>query len=91
MIVSATAQPSLSEISGFVSKVRTFPVSAGQLLQLARSSGASPKIVDFYKKFAPYRVFEDKDDLVASSEQVDILRSEESQMPKEEENAPEEY
>jgi hypothetical protein len=90
-MIYATALPSLSEISRFISKIDSFPVSAGQLIAKARDQEASPAIVNFYKKFAPYRVFEDKEDLAASSEQVDILRSEENKMPKEEEVAAEDF
>ena len=83
-MITVTSQPSLNELKGFTAKVPGFPLSAEQLLQFARDTGASPKIINFYKKFASYRVFKDRDDLTASSEQVDILRAEEPQMPREE-------
>lgn len=90
-MISAAIQPSISELTSFVAKVDSFPISAGQLISLARDKGASPRIVNFYKKFAAYRIFENKDDLATSSEQVDILRSEEHQMPKEEEKATDDF
>jgi len=90
-MITAAAQPTLSELNGFTAKVRVFPISAGQLTNFARETGASPRIVNFYKKFAPARVFENRDDLAASSEQVDILQTEEPQMPQEEQVAAEDY
>jgi hypothetical protein len=90
MYVVAT-QPSLDQIYGFISKVRNYPISAGQLLKFARDVRASEEIVKFYERFAKDQVFGDEEDLTSRSEQVDILREEAPAMPQEEENSPEEY
>jgi hypothetical protein len=82
-MVTLSAQPSLNQLDGFIARVRTYPVSAAQLLKLAREAKAPPQIVNFYRSFAPDRVFMDEEDLSGSSEQVDILRQERPEMPKE--------
>jgi hypothetical protein len=89
-MVTLSAQPSLNELDGFIDRVRSYPISAAQLLRLARDSKASNRIINFYRSFAPDRVFTDKDDLESSSEQVDILRQERPSMPHEEPAIPQE-
>lgn len=90
-MLTLAAQPSIDELNGFVNKVRTYPISARQLQQFARQTKAPKRIIDFYKNFLPDRVFADQEDLAASSEQVEMMRQAEAEMPKEEEKAPEEY
>ena len=90
-MIELTVQPSLKSLDSFIAKVQSFPISARQLLDYAAKSRAPREVVDFYKTFAPDRIFEDKDDLECSSEQVDLMRKEGSGMPLEEERSPEEY
>ena len=85
------AQPSLNQLNGFITKVRSYPVSAKQLIQLGQKVGAPKAVIDFYQSFDPQRQFNNHDDLATSSEQVDILRKEQSEMPREEERSPEDY
>jgi hypothetical protein len=81
--LSASAQPSLNQLDGFIDRVRSYPVSVAQLISLAREAKAPSQVINFYRSFAPDRVFTDKEDLAGSSEQVDILRQERPEMPKE--------
>ncbi len=88
-MITTVAQPTLTELNRFIRQVPAFPISASQLQRVARSEGASRKIIDFYRTFAPDRQFKDRDELAASSEQVGMMRQAEAQMPREEEIAPE--
>jgi hypothetical protein len=90
-MVILAAQPSLKTLGNFVAKVHSFPISARQLLDFAANIRAPKEIITFYKSFSPDRIFDDKEDLSSSSEQVDVMRKEGSDMPKEEERSPEEY
>lgn len=84
-------KPTLNELYGFIEQVRSYPVSTGQLLQLAGDIDAPKPVIDFYKAFRGDQVFADRDDLTGRSEQLDILMQEEDEMPQELERAPEEY
>lgn len=90
-MITATAQPTITELNRFIRQVSSFPVSAGQLQQIANRQGASRKVIEFYRTFAPDRQFKDRDELAASSEQVEMMRQAEAQTPKEEEKATEDY
>lgn len=81
---------SLDELHGFAGTVRTFPVSVRQLLVLAHRTKAPRSVINFYQTFDGDHVFNDKDDLISRTEQVEILRQESDEMPPEEERAPEE-
>jgi hypothetical protein len=88
---TVTAQPSIKDLNKFISMVNSFPLTAGQLPKLAKQKGASPKVIEFYKRFAPDTTFDNKEDLAACSEQVELMREEEAKMPQEEEKATEEF
>lgn len=84
-------KPPLGDLYNFIDKVHSYPVSAGQLLQLARRSRAPKPVIDFYKTFHGDQIFKDEDDLTSRSEQVDLMRREEDEMPPEIERGPEDY
>lgn len=84
------ARPGLSELYTFIDKVDIYPVSVSQLIELARSVRAPKPIVDFYKSFGGGQIFKDQEDLLSRSEQVDIMRQEELDMPKDGLAVPEE-
>ena len=84
------ARPGLSELYDFIAKVENYPVSVNQLVDLARRVRAPKPIIDFYKSFSRGQIFDDEDDLLSRSEQVDIMRQEERDMPKDYLSVPEE-
>jgi len=90
-MVTAATDRTHDSLNSFIARVSSFPLSARQLVEYAASVRAPKEVIEFYKKFTPDRIFEDKEDLSASTEQVDILRREEPGMPREEERSPEEY
>jgi hypothetical protein len=87
---SLAAQSSLSKLDSFASKVRNYPVSVRQLLRLAKQNGEPPEVINFYKSFASDAVFDNPDDLSGRTEQVEIMRQEEADMPKDDMIAPQE-
>lgn len=82
--------PPLSELNRFISSIRAYPVSVRQLLQRAQEKRAPQEVRQFYEAFDQDRVFSDKDDLAVVTEQVEILREENQEMPQEEFVSPEE-
>jgi hypothetical protein len=90
-MITAMSQPTMTELNRFIRQVTYFPISARQLDEMARRQGATRKIINFYRTFAPDRQFKDRDELSASSELVEMMRQAEVQTPKEEEVAPEDY
>ena len=84
-------RPSLGELYKFIGKINDYPISVRQLVERARELQAPRAVVDFYKSFDERQVFEDKEELTGRSEQIDIMRAEEAEMPREEENSPEDY
>lgn len=81
--------PSLSMVHDFIGKVKKYPVTAGELVEMARRMGAPQEIIDLYSIFARDAVFPNKDDLTSRSEVIAILESQEE--PEEQLVAPEEY
>lgn len=84
------ARPALYELQDFIAKVESYPVSAGQLIDLARRLRAPQPVIDFYRSFGRNQLFDNQEDLLSRSEQVDIMRQEEQDMPKDDLNVPEE-
>ena len=80
----------LDELYDFLSNVQSFPVSVSQLLALARKAKAPKSVIDFYETFHSEQVFQNKEDLICCSEQVDILRYQSDDAPQETERSPEE-
>ncbi|MGH7157099.1 MAG: hypothetical protein ACREGG_03255 [Candidatus Saccharimonadales bacterium] len=82
--------PSLNELNRFIFSIRAYPVSVRQILQRAQEKQAPKEVQQFYQAFDQDRVFKDRDDLAAATEQVEILREESQDMPQEEFVVPEE-
>ncbi|HET9721846.1 MAG TPA: hypothetical protein VFP32_02340, partial [Candidatus Saccharimonadales bacterium] len=82
-------QPTSRQLQSLIGKVRAYPVSVGQILELAARSKVPKEVKDFYRAFPDDEVFESKDDLAARTEQVELLRSEDD-MPQEIERCAEE-
>jgi hypothetical protein len=78
----------MPKLRGFIHQVEDFPISAGELVKLAEKSSTGRSVVAFYRSFPDELVFPDKEDLLARSEQVGLLNSEDQ--PREEFRAPEE-
>jgi len=89
--VTLQSQPSLTQLNSLIKSVQSYPISVSGLLDLARASKQPKEVLDFYKSFRQDQVFEDPDDLQSRSEQVEMMRQEEKDMPRELETAPEEY
>ena len=77
-------QPTLADIEALVKRVPHFPYSVKQLLELAHEEHFPESVIRFYKTFPSDEVFEDAEDLMARTEQVELMRDEERQRPLEE-------
>ena len=85
-VIESTAV--IDEVRRFIRQVDDYPVTAGELVELANQNDAGEEVVKFYEAFPDDAVFPDKEDLLARSEQVGLLNSEDQ--PPEEFHAPEE-
>lgn len=70
-------QPSLADIEALINQVPEFPFSVKRLVKLAREEHFPEEVVRFYEAFPLDEVFEDPEDLVARTEQVEIMRHQE--------------
>lgn len=74
--------PALSDIEALVARVPSFPFSVKQLLGLAREEHFPEEVINFYKIFPKDEVFEDADDLVTRTEQIELMQHEEASQPR---------
>ncbi len=70
-------QPSLSDIERLIAQVPLFPYFVKQLIELAHEEHFPDEVVNFYKKFPKDEIFEDAEDLMVRTEQVQMIRHEE--------------
>ncbi|HVS78687.1 MAG TPA: hypothetical protein VHD84_00125 [Candidatus Saccharimonadales bacterium] len=83
-------KPSLNDLYTFIDRVEDYPISAGRVAELAHRAEGPKSVADFYRSFDPDTIFTNKEDLTTRSEQVDIIRHEEMEMPAELDSIPEE-
>ncbi|OVE78973.1 hypothetical protein BVY00_01575 [bacterium G20] len=75
------SQPTLTDLEALAAKVPTFPFSVKQLINLAREEHFPEEVINFYKAFPKDEVFEDIEDLIARTEQVEIMQHDETGQP----------
>jgi hypothetical protein len=78
----------MNQLYRLIDRVPRYPLSIQRLLKFARDSGAPDEVVNFYKSFANDQVFDSKDDLAGRTEQLEIMRHDETEMPLEEPKVP---
>jgi hypothetical protein len=84
-------QPPLRDLYNLIDKIPKYPVSNRQLVDFASKVRAPKEVVDFYRTFNDDRVFKSRNELTEVSEQVDMMRQQESDTPQEFDNISEEY
>lgn len=82
MLNTLAIRPRLTDLYKLIDKVPEYPLSNRQLIDLAAKSKSPQEVVDFYRTFNN-RVYKNRDELAAVSEQVDMMRQEEAGMPQE--------
>lgn len=85
------AQPSLTQLNRLIRLVPAYPITVSKLLKIAKSSRQPKEVINFYENFNHDQKFDSPDELQSRSEQVELMRQSEKDMPKEWEVAPEEY
>jgi hypothetical protein len=91
MTSTLSLRPRLNDLQELIDKVPEYPVNNPALVEFAAKIKAPKKVVDFYRSFSDQQVYQTKDELASISEQVDLMRQEEADMPREIERGPEEY
>lgn len=82
MLNILTIRPPLADLYKLIDKVPKYPLSNRQLIDLAAKSKSPREVIDFYRTFND-RVYKSRDELAAVSEQVDMMRQDEAEMPRE--------
>lgn len=80
--------PLLTDLHTLIDKVSSFPISTKQLVDFAAQQEAPKAVIDFYSAFPSDERFKDKDDLIARTENVEILHHQTA--PPEDMHSPEE-
>lgn len=65
-----------NDIKHLLNSVPNYPVSVKSLISIANRKKLSKGIIDFYRVFPDSLIFDNADDIVARTEQVEILQSE---------------
>lgn len=74
-------QPLLTDLRSLIDKIEEYPVTAEQLVNLAQHCSYPEEVINFYASFAPNHIFAVRDELVAETEQVEILEHEKAAQP----------
>lgn len=80
--VDSRSQPKPNDLQNLIAQIPKYPISVHRLLELAARKRAKPSVINFYREFPDDLKFNNEDDLVARTEQVEILQHE---------NPPEEF
>jgi phosphomannomutase len=80
--VDSQSQPKLSDLQDLIEQIPKYPISVHRLIELANRKRAKKAVINFYSEFPDDQLFNDEDDIVARTEQVEILQHE---------NPPEEF
>lgn len=77
-MVIAEHQVKLTDIHDFISQIPSFPISVAGLIEIGYKKRVDQEVISFYKAFPENVVFKDKEDLVASTEIIQIMHTEDS-------------
>jgi hypothetical protein len=91
MLNVLTIRPALTDLYKLIDKVPRYPITSRELTELAAKYRSPKEVVDFYRTFDNNHVYTSKEELAAISEQVDMIRHQEADMPPEIERGPEDY
>jgi hypothetical protein len=67
-------QPTLTDLHGLIDEVPSYPVSVRNLIDIAIQRRFPKPVIDFYKLFPDDENFNDKDDLLSTTESVEMLQ-----------------
>ena len=81
-------QPTLTDLHSLINEVPSYPITVRQLIELAIRKHFPKPVVDFYRTFPEDEIFQDKDNLLSTTESVEMLHHQTA--PMEEMHAPEE-
>jgi hypothetical protein len=88
--ISLQAQPSRSQLDNLIKQIPRYPISIKGILDFARQHRQPKEVLDFYGGWRD-QVFESPDELKDRTEQVEMMRQEEKDMPPEQLVATEEF
>ena len=74
-MIIAENQAKLTDLRSLINQVPSYPISVAHLLELARHSRINKEVIGFYNAFPSSAVFTDKDDILARTEAVEIMQS----------------
>ena len=76
MLFRSTSKPqNLDSLHQFIQRVKQYPVTAREIVELAIKEQVDPMIVNFYRAFHEDEAFQTQDDLIVRSEQIQLMDS----------------
>ncbi len=75
--------PRIQKLHELGKAIKTFPVTAKEVVFMAKRLGYSPHLIEFLKLFPDEEVFEDRTDFIARCESVCLLIQQEREAPEE--------
>ena len=74
----------MAKFHKLINAIRDYPVTADEVMQIARKLDAPEEVVAFYCEFPPDAVFSDRGDLITRTEEVEIFEESMPDQPEEE-------
>ena len=75
-MINLSTHPSISRLHELIDQVPSYPISAGQLVQLAKRRRFPSEVIDFYRPFRSDQLFYSRDHLEAQTEVVELMQTE---------------
>jgi hypothetical protein len=70
------SQINSTDLKMLANSVPKYPISVKKLIGIASRKRLSPEVISFYRAFPESITFDDKEDIVTTCEQVNLLRGE---------------
>ncbi|HEV2412436.1 MAG TPA: hypothetical protein VGS28_01365 [Candidatus Saccharimonadales bacterium] len=63
----------LDSLHQFIQRIKQYPVTAREIVELAINEQADPIVVNFYRAFRDDEAFDSQDELIIRSEQIQLM------------------
>jgi len=73
--VSPNKPQNLDSLHQFIQRVEQYPITAKEIVELAIKEQVDPMIINFYRAFHKDEAFQNQEELVVRSEQIQLMDS----------------
>lgn len=74
-MINVSSHPSITQLHELIKTTPRYPVSAAALVRRARRRKFPSEIVSFYESFPPDQTFSNREDLLARTELIELLQT----------------